>query len=262
MLSDFKMITTRDFKRCDGIYIVPISDVHLGAAECMEKEFREFIKMLADTENMYITLGGDLINNGLRNSVSNPFDEVYRPREQKKLMTDILYPVKDKILCGVGGNHEARSMKDSDSDITLDIFSKLDIEHLYRPNLAVCHLRFGQECKAKQHRINYAIAVTHGSGGGALTGSAVNKNERFGNAIDGIDALIVGHTHKPVVSNPQKIRVDLNSHSIRLEPFKCITSSSWLRYGGYALNKMLLPANQTIQTLYLNGKEKEMKITM
>lgn len=261
MHSDFKIIT-HDFPRCDGIYIVPISDVHLGAAESMEKEFREFLNMVRETPNIYITLGGDLINNGVRNAVSNPFDEVYRPREQKKLMTELLNPVRDKILCGVGGNHEARSIKDTDTDITLDIFSKLDIEDRYRANMAFCHIRFGREEKAKQYRINYALGVIHGSGGGALTGSAVNKNERFGNTIDGLDALIVGHTHKPVVTNPQKLRVDISHGIVSLAPFKCITSSSWLNYGGYALNKMLTPSNQVMQTLYLNGRKKEMKITM
>ena len=261
MLSDFTIIR-HDFARCEGITIVPIADVHLGAAECMEDEFKEFIKKVAATPNMYLTLGGDLINNGLRGSVGNPFDEKYRPSYQKQLMAEILEPVKDKILCGVGGNHEARSRKDSDTDITLDIFSKLNIEHLYRPSMAFCHISFGLDEKCHRHNIHYCLGVTHGCGGGTLTGSSVNRNERFGMAIDGLDALITGHTHKPVVSNPTKIKIDINHDKVSFAPFKVMTSSSWLNYGGYALNQMLLPANQCAQTMFLNGETKEITISM
>lgn len=47
------------------------------------------------------------------------------------------------------------------------------------------------------------------------TGATVNRNERFGYTIEGIDALIVGHTHKGTISKPKKIVVDSNNNVIR-----------------------------------------------
>ena len=131
MLKDFDMVTHR-FDH--PINIIPISDVHFGALEHMNKEWITFCKMVEKLPNTYIILGGDLINNSVRTcSFINPYDELVRPREQKKKMVEFLTPIKDRILCAVAGNHEARSAKDDDIDITYDIMAKLDIEDLYRP---------------------------------------------------------------------------------------------------------------------------------
>lgn len=260
MISDYKIIH-HEFDRQAGITIIPVCDVHLGAADCDEDGFKAFIKAVADSPNTYITLGGDLINNGLRGSVGNPFDEKYRPGYQKQLMAELLEPAKDKILCAVGGNHEARSKKDSDTDITLDIMSKLNIEHLYRPNMAFVHIGFNKGATTHKHRINYCLAVSHGAGGGTLTGSSINRNERFAAVLDGVDCLITGHTHKTALTNPVKIKVDPAADTVKFVPMKVITATSWLNYGGYALNKMLLPAAHQLHTIMLNGKKKEIIVT-
>lgn len=57
MISDYKIIH-HEFDRQAGITIIPVCDVHLGAADCNEAEFRAFIKAVADSPNTYITLGG------------------------------------------------------------------------------------------------------------------------------------------------------------------------------------------------------------
>lgn len=267
MLPDFEIIQ-HSFQGGHDITIIPVSDVHLGAAECMEKEFIEFVDRVRQTPNVYITLGGDLLNNATKSSVSNIYDEVYRPMHAKKMMAGILEPIKDRILCAVGGNHERRSSKDVDDDITYDIMAKLDIENLYRENVAFLKLQLGL-AKNKYGNRNkgslrptYCLAVTHGSGGGVLTGAGVNRNERFGYALDGVDALIVGHTHKPYTTQPGKVVVDLKNNQVSVKPFKVVSSTSWLSFGGYAAQKMLLPSTHCLQTLQLRGDRKEIVVTM
>ena len=112
-----------------------------------------------------------------------------------------------------------------------------------------------------QYRPTYILAVTHGSGGG-LTGSAVNRNERYGYALSGIDALIVGHHHKPFATQPGRICVDAHNNKVSIKPFRVISATSWLEYGGYAAAKMLLPTTHCLQTLTLCGNHKEMSVTM
>ena len=107
MLNDFVMVT-HEFDH--PISIFPISDVHFGALEHKEKEWLAFCEMIQNTPNAYVILGGDLINNNIRSSVGSPWDDTIRPREQKKRMVELLTPIKDRILCCVTGNHEARSM--------------------------------------------------------------------------------------------------------------------------------------------------------
>ena len=257
-----QILITRKFPRED-ITIIPIADVHLGAKECMEKEFIDFLKMVEETPNIYLVLAGDLINNATKSSVSNVFEDRYRPSEQKKMMAKLLEPVKDRILCAIPGNHEARSGKEADDDPMYDIMCKMDIEDRYRENIAFVKIQMGDNRRSEGRRNpTYILGVSHGSGGGIYTGGAVNRNERFGYVIDGIDALITGHTHKPVVSVPGKIKINPQQNTATIVPFKVITATSWLNYGGYAARKMLMPATHTLQTMTLRGRKKEIIVTM
>lgn len=261
MIPDFELIQHKFPGRPD-ITIVPLGDVHFGSQECMEDEFLDFLKMVKATPNVYLVLLGDLIDNATKTSIASTFQQRYRPADQKKIMATLLAPVADRVLCGVQGNHEARSMKDADDCPLYDIMCKLDIEDLYRENLGIVKIRMGDNKSGGERNPTYILAVTHGAGGGALTGSAVNRNERFGYVFDGIDALITGHTHKPVVSSPSKIKIDPQNNVVSVVPFKVITATSWLGYGGYAAKKMLLPASHCLQTMTLRGKKKEIIVTM
>jgi predicted phosphodiesterase len=259
LLSDFELIT-HHFPDRQDITIYPISDVHLGAAEHMTREWELFCQRVVNESNSYIILGGDLINNATRNSVSNIFEETMRPREQKKFMVKMLEPLRDKILCAVSGNHERRN-RDVDNDITYDIMCKLDLEHLYRENIAFLKIQMGKQNGDGKKNPTYILTVMHGSGGG-LTGGTVNKNERFGYVLDGADALIVGHTHKPYVTQPSKIKIDAQNNRVSIKPFKVISMTSWMTYGGYAAQKMLLPTSHAPQTIKLCGRRKEITVTM
>ena len=228
----------------------------------MESAWREFRTAIQNEENSYIILCGDLINNCTRSSVSNIFEETMRPGLQKKLMAEMLMPLRDKILCAVPGNHEARSGKDADDDPVYDIMCKLDLEDIYRENMAFLKIQIGRLEGDGKKNPTYTFAVTHGSGGGILTGGAVNRAERFGYAIDGADALIVGHTHKPFNTYPGKIKIDANNNRVSVKPFHVVNCSSWLDYGGYACRKMLLPSAHVAQKILLSGKSKDMKIVV
>lgn len=260
MLNDFEMIIHK-FSNED-ITIYPIADVHLGSQECMEQEFIKFINMVKETPNVYLVLGGDLIDNGVRNGLTNVFRATMPPSQQKREMANILAPVRDKILCAVSGNHERRSGKDVDDDPTYDILCKLDKEEIYRENMAFMKLQFGNTKNNGAFNPTYTLVVTHGAGGGQLTSGAVLRGERFGYAVDGMDALIIGHTHKPFVTNPGKIVIDKFNNIVSVKPFKVINMTSWLKYGDYAAQKMLLPSTHSLQTLTLRGNRKEMVVSM
>lgn len=140
MLSDFDLIV-HHFP--DDLIIYPVSDVHLGAVEHAEAEWQAFIQKVKQ-EDVHLILAGDLLNNSVRSAgFANPFDEVLRPREAKRRMVEYLEPIKDKILCVVTGNHERRTYRDDDQDLTYDICAKLNIEHLYRENIAYMALSLG-----------------------------------------------------------------------------------------------------------------------
>ena len=259
MLSDLTLITHHFPERKD-IRIYPIADVHLGAAEHMTREWEQFCERVKD-EQAYIILGGDLINNSTRNSVSNIFEETMRPRDQKRLMVEMLKPIRDRILCMTTGNHERRN-KDVDDDPSYDIACKLDIEDVYRENIAFLKIQIGKKDLDGTRNPTYILVVTHGAGGGILTGATVNRAERFGYVIDGADALILGHSHKPFVTQPAKVKIDPHNNQVTLKPFKVISMTSWMTWGGYAAQKMLNPTSFCPQVITLCGTKKEISVSL
>ena len=264
MLPDFELIQHQFYGGHD-ITIVPVFDVHLGSQECMEQEFIEFINTVKETQNVYLVLGGDLLDCGLRNSLTNVYRATMPPSQQKREMANILEPVRDRLLCFVQGNHERRSAREADDCPIYDIACKLDLETLYRENIAFLKIMLGRDggqTVAGKERPTYVLTVTHGTGNGALYGGAVNSSTRFSNVIDGMDALILGHTHKPYTMQPGKIQIDPRNNKVTIKPFKIVSATSWLRYGGYAAQKMLQPTTHCLQKLTLKGDHKDMFVTM
>ena len=84
----------------------------------------------------------------------------------------------------------------------------------------------------------------------------------FGYSVDGADVIIVGHTHKPFITQPSKIYIDKHNNCVSVKPFKVVSTTSWLQYGGYAAQKMLTPSSHAVQTITLCGNKKEIIATM
>lgn len=262
MKNDFDIIK---YKFKDQIKIIPIADVHCGSINFNLKRWKQFKEYILKEDNIYIVIVGDLIDNQTKNSHS-PFNVsvidgvAMTPFEQKKWLVRELTDLKEKILCGVSGNHEAKKdNKATDQDIMYDVFCKLDIEDKYRPNMAFIKVQIGE--RNDYNRQTYTFGITHGSGGGTLTGSAINRNEKFGYVIDGLDCLITGHTHKPAITKPMKLVIDSKNNKVSFKPFYQIIATSWLDYGGYALAQQLNPSSFMSQEIILNkSKIKELEI--
>jgi len=255
--SDFEPMIYQ-FDRTIKVY--PVGDLHIGAAECLVSAWKQFKRRLASEPDSYITIGGDMLNNSTRSSVSNIFEETMRPAEQKKWLASQLADVRDKILCVVSGNHEARSGKDADDQPLYDVCCKLDIEDRYRENAAFLILRMGKKNGDGIKNPTYTACVTHTTGGGIYTGAAVNRNERFGMIVDGLDILITHHVHKGIVTKPQKILFDSHNKKVTVKDFTCVSGTSWVEYGGYALRKGLQPASNTRQTINLYRDHKQVEV--
>ena len=255
MLNDFNIIEF-DVDHKEQITIVPLGDAHYGAKEFNEQRWNETIQRIKDDPYCYAVIVGDMIDNGLKNSVTNVYEQTAMPGEQKRWLLTALEPIKDKILAAVGGNHERRSKKEVDSDPLYDVFCKLGIEDKYRHRIAFLSVRFIPDDGSKRSergtaRTSYAIAVTHGAGGGMYVGSGANRTAMFGAYIDGVDILITGHTHKPMTFPVSKLVFDPFNRMVRQEQFTVVVASSFLDYGGYPVERLLTPTAKTLTEIRL-----------
>ena len=257
MKTDFDLIVHR-LPECKEARVYVIGDLHVGAIEANIKGWEQFVQKILQDKNAYIVILGDMMNNATKTSVSNVYEEVLRPREQKRYLVGALSQLTERILCIVPGNHEQRN-KDVDDEPLYDVACKLDLEDMYRPNAAFLKVCFGSRNAGRKNEKPlqvYTICCTHGAGGGIYTGAAVNRNERMAMFVNA-DILAVGHTHKGAITKPARIEIDPYNNSVKMKTTTVISACSWLSYGGYAMRKMLLPSSaqdpENPQTLLLGG---------
>lgn len=261
MMTDDLIPIIHKFPNGQDVTVYPIADLHVGSPQFDSKRWCAFREKLLAESHSRIVIAGDMLNNGIKSSVSNSYEDTMRPSEQKRWLAEQLEPIKDRILCGCGGNHENRSVKETDDNPLYDVFCKLDIEHLFRENACFLIMRFGNDRKqAGSTRPCYATYVTHGSGGGMYIGTGGNKAERFGSVIDGLDCLVFGHLHKPLTFPVGKLVIDKHNNNIIPQQFRVVEATSWLRYGGYAIKKMLTPTAFLLHEIIYSSDTKLVRV--
>ena len=241
--SDFEVITKRVATNKD-VKVYAVGDLHAGAIQSDLKGWERFNQMILEDPLAYVIFLGDLMNNATRSSVSNPYDDCMRPRDQKIYLKEHLADLAkaDKILAILPGNHENRSLKDADDSPMYDVAAKLDLEDIYRDNLALIKLDVGTTTD-KNHNV-YVLLATHGDGAGRLTGGNVNRYEQFAANWDGVDIFYFGHSHKPFVTKPNKIVVDKYKGTSQQKNTVVTTGASWMYYAGYPVRKLYNPTHQ------------------
>lgn len=262
MLNDFMPVINKmpAADHPNRLTIVPLADAHYGSREFNETLWHNTIKRIQDDPHCFCVLVGDLIDNGLKNSVTNVYEATASPGEQKEWLYNELLPIKDKILGAVGGNHERRTMREADQDPLYDVMLRLGKENVYRPNICFMQVKLTYGINGKtdnKQRIEYSFAITHGAGGGQYIGSSANRATNFGMAIEGIDCLITAHTHKPVTFPVTKLV--FNGGTIIRKQFVVAVASSFLDYGGYPVQKLMTPTAQTTTEIVMEFSAKGKK---
>ena len=227
MLDDFTPIV----HRLDGrtVKVWAIADVHIGAKECDLAGFKRHMARIAADPDSYIVLVGDMMNNGLKDSLTNVYEEVLPPHAQIEKCAELLEPVKDRILGAVGGNHEARTKRAVDLDPMYAVMCILGKQELYRQNMA-----FIRVClKRNNTKDNHTLLLIHGK--------SERAKRNFAYSLEGVDAVISGHTHNGIVEKPARI-VFTGGNRVVIKPLVSLTATSWLEYGGYAAAAMYRPA--------------------
>ena len=248
-------VITRVYPReTEYLTLYPIADVHWGAAECMEREFRDYLKQIQGDESAAVLLAGDILNNGIKSSKTDVYKEKYPPDVQKEMMIDLLEPIKDKIVAGVAGNHEYRTVKESCQDVMKDIFVALRIKDRYTPDAAFVKISVGE--KANRKPATYMIYLSHGAGGGSTLGAGVSRQDNYQLSIEGVDISVTGHVHKPTKTPSARMVFDPRNNKIAKSNTLIFVCTSWLDCGGYPERAQMRPVAFYPDTIRLDGRIK------
>lgn len=261
---DLMKILSFDFPEdWTSLELFPLADLHIGDPKTDVKLFQNFVKYIKEKPNRLVVFNGDGMNNALKSSVSNVYNETMNPNEQRKWLATELYPIKDRILCFVCGNHEYRSKKDTDLDPIEWIADSLGCRDKkgnlrYFEDEAALKITLGKDDHSK--RIAYGIYMIHGAGGGRKPGSALNRAVDIALGVEGADVMIMSHVHKEIGHRFETRRMDLNNNVMRSMEKIIAISAPWQNFGGYAARFGLTPGCKGAEPIILSGVTKKARV--
>lgn len=246
-------------KEYQNIKIISLSDMHIGDSLCNLKLIRSVLDDIKNSDNTFVILNGDLINNSIKNSVSSIYDEVLSPMESIAKLTNLLEPIKDKILVIHPGNHEWRSYKEDGIDIVRLVARQLGIEDRFSDGWWYLYLTFGMNNKGRG--TTYRITGIHGYGGGRKNGGKINNLVEMSDKVVA-DIYVMGHTHTPIITrNSIYMPDDQHKSLVKLDKYYLMTNS-FLEYGGYGEQYGFTPSTTEHQEMILSGSKKQIKLIM
>ena len=251
MKGDFDLIVHKLARELSHINIYPIGDLHIGSPDFSEKAFRRWKDMVLADPNGYVMIVGDIMDMATKGSITNIYEATMTPFEQREWVEKEFGDIRAKILGAVQGNHEHRANKLLGICPMYDVLAKLDIGHLYRPNMAFIKVNLGERNKDRQ--ASYTFVLAHGQ--------AKGRTKQFPYAVDGMDIMISGHFHTPENSIGNKIVIDSQNEGVSTREFMHISVPSFTNYGGYAMKAMFMPqGNEKFPIINLSGDKKETKL--
>lgn len=217
----------------------------MGDSHFKERDLKNTLKYIRDTQDCFTILNGDLMNNALKTSKSDSYKEVIPIEEQQEIIISLLEPIKNKILYMAQGNHEYRTSMLAGIDPLKYVARALGITERYSDNSYVLQLKFGNN-KNIRSKFNYVIYGLHGCGtGGRRMGSTVNALEDMTKIIPNADLYIHSHTHVPVSYTDRIFEINRYREQIEERYRTFFNTNSFLDYGGYAERYGFKPTDLT-----------------
>ena len=249
------------------VHLYPLGDFHIGSSHYKESELIDWVEVIKNDKHAVAVIHGDIINNAIKTSVSDIYDEQLNPEQSIDRAVEIIEPIKDKIIGITSGNHEDRTYKITGIDVMKNFAYRLGLADKYHPISNLIFLQWGDNNKGgkgKRTPIVSTIYMTHGSGGGRTIGAKANQVARLANMIDA-DIYVHGHTHSPIVMKENYISVDKSNKGIKEKQRLFINTNSTEGFGNYGERYKLTPTNRDfikVELKQINTKRHTIKATL
>lgn len=246
----------------DSIELHIFADEHIGDENCDLARLKERIKYVAEKENAYCVLNGDLLDNATKTSIGDTYSQEFNPMTQMQVAMELFEVLKGKILAITQGNHEGRTYRKEGIDLSFMLASQLGLIDRYSTTSALIFLRFGQESRGRKvesgkvRPVSYVIHMLHGSGGGRKEGAKAIRLADMASIVDA-DVYIHSHTHLPMIMKQGFYRTDTRNSTVAFVNKLFVNGASNLNYGGYGEAQEFKPSSKDTPVIYLNGRKKE-----
>jgi predicted phosphodiesterase len=241
------------------VNLYPLGDFHIGSSHFKDNELKEWVNVIAKDKNALVVIHGDIINNAIKTSVSDIYDEVLNPEQAIDKAVELMTPIKDKIIGITSGNHEDRTYKITGIDVMKNFAYRLGKQDVYSPISNLIFLSWGDTQKKGIGRRTpnvTSIYMTHGSGGGRTVGAKANQVARLANMIDA-DIYIHGHTHSPIIFKENYIKVDKMNKGYKEVPRLFVNTNSTEGFGNYGERFKMNPTNRDFIVVELKQTTKD-----
>lgn len=221
----------------------PLGDVHYGAKNFDEAEFKRHVDRIRK-EKRYTILMGDLCDSIFPVPGEKRFDpdtvdpRIFSDREYGVTMAereytgfyDLVKPIKDQILCVLTGNHDDITRTKLGYDFIHDLCKPEKLNNKYMGFGGFVRLYFvekGSSVPVAQ----LTIRAIHGAYTGMQIGGAINRLEQAAKFWDA-DVLLVGHNHQ-VGGSVQEALTLTNTFPPKLLERKRIFANTGSFYRGF-----------------------------
>lgn len=242
----------------ETVELLVLADYHYADPNSDHDLIKRDIDYVAQHENAYAVLAGDLMDCALKSSLGDVYVNL-SPMDELTACMELFSPIAHKVIGMVGGNHEARHYKTNGVDMTRLLARQLGIEDKYSSDTALIFLRFGEDSGRRGHHrpILYTVYLTHGSGGGRKEGGKIQRLVDLSNICDA-DAYICGHTHLPASLKAAYARPCPANSSITYCTKLYLNSGAKLDYAGYGDIGGYRPNAKDTPRIIFGGREKTM----
>lgn len=193
------------------IHLYPIVCWHIGAIQSSEKFIDEMLNRIkADplARVIYMGDGGECVT---RNSKGNIYKQLLSPGEQLRVLVDMLYPIREKILYGIKGNHGDRIDRESGLGWDENLAARVGFPYMGTSCLADVKLNRGSNTY-----LHFSLYTHHGAKSNAVTPqgktAAAYRPVQFIQA----DLVLTAHTHA-CMEAPRKIFIRTSPRNRRIE---------------------------------------------
>ena len=248
-------LTVIDHIDVPELHLYCLSDLHFGSPDCDEELLSHDIAIIREDEYARCILNGDLLQMDTKGSKGNVYHQKHPPSKQKRLLREMLEPIKEKILCIQGGNHDELRTEEDATNI-LDVAEYLGVT--YTETEACLKVPVGAKKKNGKPSV-YSIYATHGWSNGRLVGSKANNLHRLSDIVLA-DVYFISHTHTQIAFPDSFYVPDLHNNNVRLVTRYYVNSGSYQKRGQYPKSKGMRPTVLGTPLVLLHGEEKGVEV--